>query len=63
MENDEIHGMEPEKIAVAIMRVAQEKNPPVIVTVGAKYKLFCFLAKILPQNTANKIVGSMYMPK
>uniref|UniRef100_UPI003FEFCCB9 SDR family NAD(P)-dependent oxidoreductase n=1 Tax=Eubacterium sp. TaxID=142586 RepID=UPI003FEFCCB9 len=63
MENDEIHGMKPEEIAAAVMKVAQKKKPPVIVTVGTKYKLFCFLAKILPQNTANKIVGSMYMPK
>lgn len=63
MENDEIHGMSPETIAAAVFKAAKRKKPPVIITVGAKYKLFCLLAKILPQNTVNKTVGSMYMPK
>lgn len=63
MENDEINGMSPEQVAAGIVKIAQKKRLPVISTIGGKYKVFCFLQKVLPAGIVNKIVGIMYMPK
>lgn len=60
MERDERGGMPPEKVAKAIVAVAQRKNPPVKKTVGFKYKLFVALARILPSRLVSYILGKMY---
>ena len=60
MEHDEQSGMPPEKVARAIVRAAGEQNPRAFRVVGAQYKLFVFLAKILPANWTNALVGLIY---
>ena len=60
MEKDEIGGMSPEFIASVVYRVSQKKNPKVLYTAGNKYKLFVSIAKLLPVNLSNKIVGKLY---
>ncbi len=63
MERDEQNGMAPEQIAEAVVRAAKRKRMPLITTVGAKYKFFCALAKLLPAGAVNRIVRMMYIPK
>ena len=60
MEKDELSGMTPDYIASVIFGISQKKNPKVIYTAGVKYKLFVVIAKILPVNLCNKLVGKMY---
>lgn len=60
MERDEQGGMPPQAVARAVARQAARKNPPVQVVVGAKYKLFALLAKLLPRRLVNYILGRLY---
>jgi len=60
MEKDEISGMTPDYIASVIYRVSQKKSPRVLYVAGPKYKLFVVIAKLLPVNFSNKIVGKLY---
>ncbi len=60
MEKDERNGLAPEDVARVIFRQAGKKNPAPLVTVGGKYKVFCFLGKVLPARAANRIVGKLY---
>lgn len=60
MEHDEQNGMRPEVAGRFIARVAQKRGRKPLYTIGAQYKLFCFLAKILPAQTLNWLVGMIY---
>lgn len=60
MEHDEQNGMTPERIANAVYKLATQKSPKPLSTVGAQYKLFAVLAKILPIRMVNAIVGMIY---
>lgn len=60
MEKDEKNGVPPEKVAKVIFKQIKRKHPPVLVSVGAKYKLFVFLQKILPRSLMLKIVKMIY---
>lgn len=60
MEHDEQTGMPPQKVAKAILHAAGEKRPRAFRTVGASYRLFVFLAKILPATWTNALVGLIY---
>lgn len=60
MEHDEQNSMPPESVARCIFRVAQKKNPKPLYAVGAKYKLFVMIAKLLPIRLTNRIIGSIY---
>lgn len=60
MEKDERSGMRPEYVAKRICRVAECKHPRPFYTVGPKYRVFTFLAKILPAKVYNYIVGLLY---
>lgn len=60
MENDEQHGMPPEKVARAILRAARERNPRAFRVVGTKYTVFVVLAKFLPAKWTNALVGMIY---
>ena len=61
MEKDEQSGMAPEKIAARIFAIASKKKVKPLYTVGAMYKLFVFLNKLLPHSFVNFIVGKMYV--
>lgn len=60
MEKDEQNGMPPTLVAKAVCRLSQKKNPKPLSTVGAQYKLFAFLSKVLPQSAVNAVVGKLY---
>lgn len=60
MERDERRGMPPEKVAKAIAAVAKRRDPPVKKVVGAKYKCFVLLARLLPSRLINCILAKMY---
>ncbi len=60
MEKDELSGMSPDYIASVIYRISQKSSPKVLYTAGGKYKLFVTLAKLLPTDLSNRIVGKLY---
>lgn len=60
MERDEKNGMRPEKIAAKVAKLAGKKRVKPFYSCGFKYKLFLFLAKILPRSFSNYIVGKIY---
>ena len=60
MEHDEQNGMPPLLVAKAILRAANEKRPRALRTVGAQYKIFVVLAKLLPASWTNALVGMIY---
>ncbi len=61
MEKDEKKGSDPSEIAKAIYKRAMKNKVKPIDTIGAKYKLFALLDKLLPNAAVNKIVGLIYM--
>ena len=60
MEHDERHGMPPEAVAKVIFAQAEAKNPRPLRAVGAQYKVFLVLGKLLPARLVGFIVGKMY---
>lgn len=60
MEHDEQNGKPPETIANAIMRVIRKKNPPIRTVVGAMYKAFVFLKRIMPSRLVEFVMTQMY---
>ncbi|MDR1131449.1 MAG: SDR family NAD(P)-dependent oxidoreductase [Oscillospiraceae bacterium] len=60
MEKDELSGMSPDQVAGVLLRAARKKRPKVLYTVGSKYKFFVTIAKILPVNLCNRLVGKLY---
>ncbi len=60
MEQDETNGMSAHEIAAATCKVIEKKNMPATFTVGAKYKLFRFLKRIVPESLFLKILYNMY---
>lgn len=60
MENDERNGMPAEKIAEAVLSLAEKKKVKPLSTKGAKYKFFAVLAKLLPASAVNRVVGMLY---
>lgn len=60
MEKDEQNGMDPEIAAKVINKLISKRRIPLYKTIGFKYKLIVFLAKLLPAKLVNKLVGSIY---
>lgn len=60
MERDEQNGMSPKRLAVKVFSIAKKRKVKPFYTCGAKYKIFLFLAKLLPRRTSNFIVGKLY---
>jgi short-subunit dehydrogenase len=60
MEKDEQNGMDPEIAAKVIHKMILKKRIPLYKTIGFKYKVMVFLAKLLPAKLVNHIVGSIY---
>ena len=60
MEKDEQSGKGPEVAAAFIRKVATRKGVKPLNTIGFSYKLFCFLAKVLPAKLLNYLVGLIY---
>ena len=60
MEKDEQGGKGPEVAAAFIRNAATRRACRPIQTIGFQYKLFCFLAKVLPARLLNWLVGLIY---
>lgn len=60
MERDEKSGMTPEQMARDFYRIAMNAFPKPQHVGGFKYKIFCFLDRVLPKRTVNWIVGLLY---
>lgn len=60
MARDEQNGGDPICIAKAVERVIGRKNPPLMVNVGIKYKLFALLVRILPAKLREHVVIMLY---
>ena len=60
MEHDEQNGMAPESVAKVILKAANAKKCWALYTVGAQYKLFTLINKLLPATTVNWLVGKIY---
>ena len=60
MEKDERNGVSPDKVAAVICRMANQKQPPVRVAVGADYRLLLLLARLLPDRLVQWMLERMY---
>lgn len=60
MERDEEAGMPPEAVARAVLKAAGARRCAALYTVGAQYKLFVLLSKLLPATVVNDLVGKIY---
>lgn len=60
MEHDEQNGMAPEKAGACIAAVASGRKVRPLRAIGAQYRLFCVLAKLLPARLLNRLVGLLY---
>ena len=60
MEHDEQNGMAPEAVAKVILKAANARKCRALYTVGAQYKLFTLINKLLPATTVNWLVGRIY---
>ena len=60
MEHDEQTGMDPAKAGRFIANVAAKQSVKPLYTIGASYKFFVFLVRILPGRALNWLVGLLY---
>lgn len=60
MEKDEQHGLPPEKVARAIFRLSQIKNPPATRTIGTSYKFLRFIKRLVPERFLTYVLYRMY---
>lgn len=60
MERDETNGASPQIIANAVLKTVGKRNPPVRTVVGAMYKFFVFLKRVLPARTVEALLQAMY---
>jgi NAD(P)-dependent dehydrogenase (short-subunit alcohol dehydrogenase family) len=60
MEKDEQGGMSPETAGRFLCRVALKRTIHPLYIIGGKYKLFGFLAHVLPAPPINYILGRLY---
>lgn len=60
MENDERNGMSPEYIANAVYKYSLKSRLRPSYTIGAKYKLFYMLYRLLPFSVVNWLIGKIY---
>ena len=60
MEKDEQNGMSAEKIAKAVLRLAERKNIKPLSTTGLQYKCFALLSKVLPTKIVNGVIALIY---
>ena len=60
MEHDETTGIPAEQAGAFVAGKALQKKPPLLCTLGGKYKLFVFLTRLLPTRTLNALVAKIY---
>ena len=60
MEHDEEHGMDPAVAGRYVADRALARRCPPLCTIGAQYKLFVFLTRLLPVRLLNRLVYGIY---
>lgn len=60
MEHDEKNGMPPSVIGKKLVSLSKQTNPKPFSTAGLQYKLFLFIAKVLPARFVCFLVGLLY---
>ncbi len=60
MEKDERNGMSPDVVGEYLAKIARKRRVKPLYAIGAQYKLFAVLAKLLPVRLTNWIVGRLY---
>lgn len=60
MERDEQNGMSPDVAGAYLAKIARRRRVKPLYAIGAQYKLFAVLAKLLPVRLTNWIVGRLY---
>ena len=60
MEKNEQGGMSPDAAGAYLAKIAGKKRVKPLYAIGAQYKLFAVLAKLLPARLTNWIVGRLY---
>lgn len=60
MEQDELHGMDPEAAGVLIARIAGKQRVKPLYTLGFGYQMIYLLVKLLPAAVTNRLVGLLY---
>ncbi|MEG1547414.1 MAG: SDR family NAD(P)-dependent oxidoreductase [Clostridia bacterium] len=60
MEHDEQGGKGPETVVAVMLKLIKSKNPPVRRVVGAQYRFFVFLKRLLPARLVEYIMTGMY---
>lgn len=60
MEKDEQNGMSAEKIARAVLALAEKKKAKPLSTTGLQYKCFSVLSKVLPTKIVNGVIALIY---
>ncbi|MBR0134610.1 MAG: SDR family oxidoreductase [Clostridia bacterium] len=60
MEHDEQNGMAPSQLAKRAYSISKKRSPKPLYSCGASYRLFCVLAKLLPNRFVNWILSKLY---
>mgnify|MGYP004635130653 CR=1 FL=1 len=60
MEKDERNGTDPLKVAKVVYKVIKSKNPKTMIAIGANYKMFVFIKKILPIKFVQYVLYKIY---
>lgn len=60
MEHDEQNGMSPSQLANRAYFISTRRSPKPLYSCGLSYRLFCVLAKLLPNRFVNWILSKLY---
>lgn len=60
MEHDEQNGMSPAQLAKRAYSISNKRSPKPAYSCGLSYRLFCVLAKVLPDRFVNWILSKLY---
>ena len=60
MEHDEQNGISPKTVGKFIAKRAAKRDPKPLYVIGAQYRVFLLLSRILPTRFAYYIVGKLY---
>ena len=60
MEKDELNGIEADKMAHYLLKIAQQNKPWVFYIYGCQYRFFYFLHRALPTSLVNWLEGKVY---
>lgn len=63
MAKDEKNGKSPATVAIAALKLAARKDPPVRLAIGADYKALMLLLRFLPDRLTEWILIKLYLPR